>query len=154
MAANVLFWLHLAFRLGAIVDFIMLFPMMNSHIAGFLFNLKDITPIQTPHFGYGMRVGASLMLGWTLLLLWADRKPVQRKGVLLLTIAVIIGLFYSTYYASYSTNIVDPKDAMPIFALQTILIIIFTYAYVISQNVHSFTMLSTSNSDLKNSKAE
>jgi hypothetical protein len=33
-----------------------------------------------------MGVGASLMLAWTVLLLWADRKPMERKGVLLLTV--------------------------------------------------------------------
>ncbi|HOU14897.1 MAG TPA: hypothetical protein PKZ84_17455 [Anaerolineae bacterium] len=30
------------------------------------------------------------MLGWTLLLLWADRKPLERKGVLLCLIPVVI----------------------------------------------------------------
>lgn len=32
----------------------------------------------------------ALMWGWTALLLWADRKPVERRGVLLLTAAPVI----------------------------------------------------------------
>jgi hypothetical protein len=32
----------------------------------------------------------ALMWGWTALLLWADRKPVERRGVLLLTSAPVI----------------------------------------------------------------
>ena len=32
------------------------------------------------------------MVGWTLILIWADRKPVERKGVLLLVIAIVIGV--------------------------------------------------------------
>jgi hypothetical protein len=32
---------------------------------------------------------ASLMIGWTALLIWADRKPVQRRFVLLLTIMIM-----------------------------------------------------------------
>jgi hypothetical protein len=41
-----------------------------------------------------MGVGGSLMTGWTLLLLWAFLKPVERRGVLLLTACpVIIGIF-------------------------------------------------------------
>jgi hypothetical protein len=32
----------------------------------------------------------ALMWGWTALLLWADRKPVERRGVLLLTTAPVI----------------------------------------------------------------
>ena len=45
-------------------------------------------------FRVPMGLAASLMFGWTALLLWAYRKPFERKGVLLLTIfAVIFGQF-------------------------------------------------------------
>ena len=41
-----------------------------------------------------MGIGASLMAGWTLLLAWAARNPIERKGVMLLTFCpVITGLF-------------------------------------------------------------
>lgn len=41
-----------------------------------------------------MGVGGSLMIGWTFLLLWAFLKPVERRGVLLLTACpVIVGIF-------------------------------------------------------------
>ena len=41
-----------------------------------------------------MGVGGSLMTGWTFLLLWAFLKPVERRGVLLLTACpVIVGIF-------------------------------------------------------------
>ena len=42
---------------------------------------------------YEVGTAAALMWGWTLLLLWADRKPVERRGVLLLTVfPVVVGL--------------------------------------------------------------
>ena len=38
-------------------------------------------------------MGAALMFGWTALLLWADRAPVERRDVLLLTVfPVVVGL--------------------------------------------------------------
>ena len=37
-----------------------------------------------------MGVGASLMMGWTLLLVWASRSPVERRGVLLLTACPVL----------------------------------------------------------------
>ena len=41
-----------------------------------------------------MGIGASLMMGWTGLLFWAKRKPIERRGVLLLTaVPVVSGLF-------------------------------------------------------------
>ncbi len=41
-----------------------------------------------------MGIGASLMTGWTCLLVWAVRKPIERRGVILLTaFPVVFGLF-------------------------------------------------------------
>ena len=52
-------------------------------------------------FRYAMGLGASLMFGWTALLLWAYRKPVERKGVLALTVfPVISGLVASGVWAA------------------------------------------------------
>ena len=34
----------------------------------------------------------ALMWGWTVLLIWADRKPVERRAVLLLTVIPVIAL--------------------------------------------------------------
>jgi hypothetical protein len=33
-----------------------------------------------------MAIGASLMAGWTVLLLWAAQKPIERRGILLITV--------------------------------------------------------------------
>jgi len=49
------------------------------------------------NFRLVMGIGASLMAGWTFLLGWAARKPVERRGVMLLTFCpVIVGLFIVT----------------------------------------------------------
>ncbi len=41
-----------------------------------------------------MGIGGSLMTGWTLLLVWALQKPVERRFVILLTaIPVVFGMF-------------------------------------------------------------
>jgi hypothetical protein len=39
---------------------------------------------------YGAGDATALMWGWTALLLWADRKPIERRGVLLLTSVPVI----------------------------------------------------------------
>ena len=41
-----------------------------------------------------MGIGGTLMTGWTLLLLWAVREPIERRFVILLTaFPVVFGLF-------------------------------------------------------------
>jgi len=46
-----------------------------------------------------MGLAGSLMLGWTLLLVWADRKLVERRGVLMITNVVVLGLMGCGLYA-------------------------------------------------------
>jgi hypothetical protein len=54
-------------------------------------------------YRYALGLGASLMLGWSFLLIWADRKPLERKGVILLTVfPVITGLILAEIYALVS----------------------------------------------------
>jgi len=52
-----------------------------------------------------MGIGASLMAGWTFLLVWAARNPIERRGVMLLTFCpVIIGLFIVTIIGMVEGN--------------------------------------------------
>lgn len=54
-------------------------------------------------FRFPMGIGASLMFGWAVLLLWANGKPMERKGVLLVTIfPVITGLLATLTWAAAS----------------------------------------------------
>ena len=49
-----------------------------------------------------MGIGGTLMTGWTLLLLWAVKKPIERRGVILLTaFPVVFGMFIITLIQHY-----------------------------------------------------
>ena len=63
-------WLRANFITGAIAD----------GIIGILILIPS--QMGETEFRYPMGLAASLMFGWTLLLIWAYRKPVERKGVL------------------------------------------------------------------------
>jgi len=79
-------WLRVSYWVGAVVDAIVAVRMLMPDAMG------------EAGFRYAMGTSASLMFGWTFLLIWADRQPVKRKGVLLLTIPVILGLGASSLY--------------------------------------------------------
>jgi hypothetical protein len=54
----------------------------------------------SPAYRFAMGIAASLMTGWTLLLLWAALEPIGRRGVLLLTVfPVITGIVAATVIA-------------------------------------------------------
>ena len=52
-----------------------------------------------------MGIGGSLMTGWTLLLLWAVRQPIERRVVILLTaFPVVLGMFIVTLIGYLNGN--------------------------------------------------
>lgn len=74
-----------------------------------MFGIEDFDP--PVEHRYAMGLGASLMAGWTLLLIWADRKPVERRGVLPLTIfPVIFGIALSGVVTVAKSDLVEPNQ--------------------------------------------
>jgi lipopolysaccharide assembly outer membrane protein LptD (OstA) len=113
---NRILWLRICYWVGAIFDGIVVLPMLFPPIAEAIFGIQHFNP--GTDYRYAMGVGASLMIGWTILLLWADRKPVKRKDILLLTLfPVVTGLILSGTYA-VSSNFVSLEKMLPTFVFQ------------------------------------
>ena len=120
---NKIRWLRISYWAGAIVDayaaFRWTFPEMFSGSS------RDIS------YNLGMKWGVALMLGWTLLLIWADRKPLERKDILLLTVCpVIVGLMITsvaTFTAGFFGTI---QDLILNLSIMTILVILMTFSYL------------------------
>lgn len=91
-SAKSITFIKLSYWLGIGADAIWAIGLFLPDVYGFLLG----NPVFSPgiELRLVMGIGGSLMLGWTILLLWAVRKPVERRGVLLITaIPVITGLF-------------------------------------------------------------
>src|SRR5512143_3211942 len=80
--------LRAAFLAGAITDVGALVLMLFPRVAGVLWGMH----CESGTCRFAMGYGASLMLGWTMLLLWAYRRPLERRAVAALTAVVIAGL--------------------------------------------------------------
>ena len=65
----------------------LLFPSVYGVLIG---NTEYVPDFQTRQI---LSIAGTLMTGWTLLLLWAVRKPIERRVVILLTLFVVLGLF-------------------------------------------------------------
>lgn len=83
--------LRYGYWVGAIIDLLAFFMMLASMIEGF--DLGYSVSGVTNDYRFAMTWASSLMLGWTVLLIWGDRKPVDRKEIVLFTVfPVIIGV--------------------------------------------------------------
>jgi hypothetical protein len=72
-------WLRVSYWTGAIADgvmaVVMLYPPIGISGAEITVETRRTLPME-----------ASLIREWTVLLLWADREPVERRGLLVLTV--------------------------------------------------------------------
>jgi hypothetical protein len=119
--------LRTSYWFGAVLDGIMVVPMLFPRIGGVMFGIVDFTPGND--YRYAMMVGASLMLGWTVLLIWADRRPIERKGVIMITaIPVVIGMILAGVFAVFS-GLIHIERMIPTWTLQVILLFLFLYSY-------------------------
>ena len=118
---RVCYWVCAIFELLAVI------PMLSPKLFGLIMGIQDFNP--GSDYNYAMGVAASFALGWVLLLFWAVRRPVERKGVLLLTIVpVFIGNMLSGIYA-VSSGLLKAATVFPSLVMQVIIIVAFGLGY-------------------------
>jgi len=111
---------------GAVVDFVaglmmlipILFQLMNQPV--------NFHP--SNDFRYAMGMGAPLMFGWTILLLWSDHQPLERKDILPITFVVVIGEIITQIWGII-VRFVSLGTLIPSFIMQAIILSLFTFSY-------------------------
>jgi len=124
----------------------MLFPAVGATLYG----MEAFDP--SPEYRYAMGLGASLMMGWTLLLIWADRRPLERRGVLLITVLVILGLASAGAYA-VEAGLIARSMMVPTWVLQGVLSLLFIYSYFRSLRIREEVSLAEGQMPLEEAAA-
>lgn len=85
-------FIKLPYWLGIAADALWVAGLFSPVVFGILTGTPDFNPDLQIRLIMG--IGGSLMAGWTLLLCWAVRQPVERRFVILLTaFPVVFGMF-------------------------------------------------------------
>jgi hypothetical protein len=116
--------LRTAFLAGAVTDALAIVPMLFPSIAELLWGFDNTSGA----YRFAMGYGASLMVGWTALLVWAYQKPVERRIVAALTALVIYGLVLTEIFAVLAGDIAAWR-MVPTWCLQTVLLGLFASGY-------------------------
>jgi hypothetical protein len=116
--------LRTAFLAGAVTDAGALVPMLFPWFGELLWGFRDVSG----SYRFAMGYAAALMLGWTALLLWAYRRPLERRFVAALTVLVIYGLVIAEVVAVL-TGALEPWRMAPTWCLQAGLLALFATAY-------------------------
>ena len=134
MKKDVILWLRISYWAGAVLDLLagltMLFPAL------FAINNQLSSFYPAPDYRYAMGMGAPLMLAWTALLLWADRKPLERKSVLPITLLVVLGEVANEIVAA-RTGYISVGALVPTWIVQAILSVLFIFSYLNARNAEA-----------------
>jgi hypothetical protein len=77
-----------------------------------------------------MRYGAPLMVGWTVLLIWACFDPLARRDVLLITVVPVVAGLMLNDFAARRRGEIRAGPVMAVRLLQLALIVLFLWAYL------------------------
>ena len=130
MNKSALIFIKIVFWMGVVLDalstVLFLFPEFMFSTYGL-----NVTSV-APETRFSLYLAAAMMLGWTVLLGWGAMKPVERRGLLLLTaFPAITGLIAAE--ASVVIMGVVPAGALAgTWAFQGFLIAIFMTAYIVA----------------------
>ena len=130
--------------IGGVFDGLTLLPMLLPNFGGTLFDIQGFFP--GPDYRYAMNLAASLMLGWTLLLFWASKHPMEYAGVLMLTAVVVFCLMLAGSRAVLS-GFISLRRMLPVFALQFGLLILFLVGYLQVSRLSQGSRLDSENQD-------
>jgi len=127
--------LRISYWTGAVADGLFAIALAVPKLWGMALGIAPFVPPVQHRIDMG--VGASLMLSWTILLLWADRRPVERKGVLLLTVFPALTCLAITGVIAVIIGANTLRNMMHIFILQGALAVLFLASYALARRAES-----------------
>lgn len=124
-----IFWLQVANWTGVIADFIfgiilMFFPTIVQFIWGIESPIEGASLMWSKYFGL-------LVFSWTFILFWANKKPMERKGIILITAwPVVSGIMGVQIFALIQGILYMNLMLSFLFAFQGFLVTLFTLSYL------------------------
>lgn len=120
-------WLRISFWVGIIVDGIVTIVWINPEMVGILGSDSGMGIDTRIALGWA----ASLLLAWTLLLFWGVMKPMERKGILLLTCFPLISGLCVTNLFGYINDIISPASfiAVSVLLISLMALMLSSYLY-------------------------
>lgn len=125
--ARTILWLRISYWIAAVIDALAAIAMLIPSLGSRVYGLSNFAP--GPDYQYAMRSAASLMLGWTALLVWADRSPLERRFVLILTVFPVIAGMAASEIAAIRAGFLPLASVVPTLALQLALSLLFLGSY-------------------------
>ncbi|MBI5057770.1 MAG: hypothetical protein HZB61_14250 [Nitrospirae bacterium] len=79
---------------------------------------------------YVSRIAGALMLGWTVLLFWAQLRPIERADILFITLFPVVTVLSGAAFFVVRSGRITISNMLPIFILYLVLYCTFIPSYV------------------------
>jgi hypothetical protein len=120
----------IAFLVGAATDALAVIPMLSPRIGTALFGGDPSR--NGPGYRFAMGIAASLLAGWTCLLLWGAADPLERRDILLLTIfPVVSGIALASVVAA-RRGVVIARRMVPLWVHLGVVSSFYALVYTLS----------------------
>ena len=120
--------LLISYWIGIIADVIATLLLFSPTLADAVF--QPLPFERGPMYLYVSRVAGALMLGWTVLLFWAQRKPIERADILLITLFPVVTILAGAAVLVARSNQISVSEMVPLFVLYVVAYCTFIPSYV------------------------
>ncbi len=120
--------LIISYWIGIVADAAATLLLFSPTIANFALQPQPFEISAT--YLYVSRVGGALMLGWTVLLFWAQLKPIERADILLITLFPVVTLLALAAILVAKSNQISFRNLLPMFILYFVIYCTFIPSYV------------------------
>ena len=117
-------WLRISYWAGAIGDFAIAILVLMPERMG------------VPSYVYPMGLMSAVAFSWGCMLIWADRKPVERRWVLLPTILVGVMLLLAVLSSVY-VGAIPLERVLPNLFLLPAVVVLWSLSYYISRDLET-----------------
>ncbi len=125
--------LRVSFLVGAVTDGLAIVPMLFPRIGAALFG-GDFSRFGA-EYRLAMGIGASLMAGWTALLVWGAVDPVGRRDILMLTLAPVIAGIVAATAAAVRNGVLPLSRVIPLWIHLGFVSVLYVVSYVLSFSI-------------------
>ena len=130
--------IKIAYIVGLILDGLLGIDMFLYTFLGMSIYLQNQNiPISSSNTQPVMMLGTSLMLGWTILLMWGLQKPIERKGTLIITAFPVVSLYmvYDVFQYVNNISIINPNGFVSVLIIRSCLLILFIISYIYASQI-------------------
>ena len=132
-----------SYWIGIIADALATFLLFSPQIAAMVLRPQpfEISEI----YLYVSRVAGALMFGWTVLLVWGVMKPVERAGILVITLFPVVTILAWAAVVVVKSNQIPFDNVLPMFILYVVVFLTFIPSYVWAKRQKQFKRQSYEN---------